>query len=66
LLGVGLTEPVAQAVATAALEGGLIVNAANPSSIRLAPPLIVGDTEVAEFVEKFTAALKATAMEAQQ
>ncbi|MCU1447585.1 acetylornithine transaminase [Cryobacterium sp.] len=57
LLGIGLTEPVALKLAAAALEAGLIVNAANESSIRLAPPLIVGDAELADFDERFRAAL---------
>jgi acetylornithine/N-succinyldiaminopimelate aminotransferase len=59
LIGVGLAAPVAARVASAALALGLIVNAANDSSIRIAPPLIVGDTEIAEFSEKFTKALEA-------
>jgi acetylornithine/N-succinyldiaminopimelate aminotransferase len=57
LLGIGLSEPVALKLAAAALEAGLIVNAANESSIRLAPPLIVGDAELADFEERFRAAL---------
>jgi acetylornithine/N-succinyldiaminopimelate aminotransferase len=57
LLGIGLSEPVALKLAAAALEAGLIVNAANESSIRLAPPLIVGDAELADFDERFRAAL---------
>jgi acetylornithine/N-succinyldiaminopimelate aminotransferase len=57
LLGIGLTEPVALKLAAAALDAGLIVNAANESSIRLAPPLIVGDAELADFDERFRAAL---------
>jgi acetylornithine/N-succinyldiaminopimelate aminotransferase len=57
LLGIGLSEPVALKLAAAAHEEGLIVNAANESSIRLAPPLIVGDTELADFDERFRAAL---------
>ncbi|HEY4270128.1 MAG TPA: acetylornithine transaminase [Galbitalea sp.] len=61
LIGVGLASPVANALATAALERGLIVNAANESSIRIAPPLVVGDAEIDEFQEKFTSALEATA-----
>ena len=61
LIGVGLTSPVANTVATEALARGLIVNAANDSSIRIAPPLIVGDAEIDEFHEKFTAALEASA-----
>jgi acetylornithine aminotransferase len=62
LIGLGLTEPVAHRVVAEALTLGLIVNAATDSRIRLAPPLIIGDAEIAEFTEKFTAALeKATA-----
>lgn len=57
LIGVGLSADVGPAVVAKALELGLIVNAPNDASIRLAPPLIVGDPEIAEFIEKFTAAL---------
>ncbi|MDO9396968.1 MAG: aminotransferase class III-fold pyridoxal phosphate-dependent enzyme, partial [Herbiconiux sp.] len=49
LIGVGLTEPVAGRVADAALTAGLIINAPNDSSLRIAPPLIIGDNEVLEF-----------------
>jgi len=59
LLGIGLGEPVAAAVAATALDLGLIINAPNDSSIRIAPPLIVGDTELAEFRDLFTRALAA-------
>ncbi|RNE62544.1 acetylornithine transaminase [Cryobacterium tepidiphilum] len=59
LLGIGLAEPVALALSAAALEAGLIVNAANESSIRLAPPLIVGDAELEEFERRFGRALAA-------
>lgn len=61
LIGVGLTEPVAEAVASACLDNGLIVNAPNDSSIRIAPPLIVGDLEIADFERRFVAALTAVA-----
>ena len=61
LIGVGLSEPVAHRISTAALERGLIVNAANDTAMRLAPPLIIGDAEVAEFITKFTSALEAAA-----
>ncbi|CAN5322591.1 acetylornithine transaminase [soil metagenome] len=57
LIGVGLAEPKAQAVADAALRLGLIVNAPNADSIRIAPPLIIGDSEVAEFADLFAQAL---------
>jgi acetylornithine aminotransferase len=50
LIGVGLHMPVAAAIAAAALERGLIVNAPNESSLRIAPPLIVTDAEIDEFL----------------
>jgi len=61
LIGVGLTEPLAGKVSREALRLGLIVNAANDTSIRIAPPLIIGDAEIAEFLTKFTQALEAAA-----
>ena len=61
LIGIVLESPVANAVATTALELGLIVNAANDSTIRIAPPLIIGDDEIAEFVSLLTQALEAHA-----
>lgn len=57
LLGVGLTQPVAGAVVAAAQERGLIVNAANPQTVRIAPALNIGDTEIEEFQTLFAAAL---------
>jgi acetylornithine/N-succinyldiaminopimelate aminotransferase len=64
LIGVGLTRPVAGQVVAAAFSRGLIVNAASDTSIRIAPPLIVGDAEIAEFGRIFTEALEAVAVEA--
>lgn len=61
LIGIGLTEPVATHVAAEAMRAGLIVNAANDSTIRMAPPLIIDDAEVDEFAERFTRALDAVA-----
>ena len=61
LIGVGLSEPVAGRVVAEAMRGGLIVNAANDSTIRLAPPLIIGDGEVDEFTIRFAGALDAAA-----
>jgi len=57
LIGIGLSEPVADELSAVALRHGLIINAPNDSTIRLAPPLIVGDEEVAEFGRRFRAAL---------
>ncbi|MFS0714472.1 acetylornithine transaminase [Microbacterium sp. 2P01SA-2] len=58
LLGVALRHPVAGAVVAAAQEHGLIVNAANDRTVRIAPPLTIGDVEIDEFAELFTAALR--------
>jgi acetylornithine aminotransferase len=57
LIGIGTVEGAAPAIAEAALDAGLILNAINPTAIRIAPPLIVGDEEVAAFAEKLGAAL---------
>lgn len=57
LIGVGLSQPIANAVVAKAMALGLIVNAPNHTSIRLAPPLIIGDAEIAEFLSTFTRAL---------
>jgi acetylornithine aminotransferase len=59
LIGVGVVPDLAPAIGAAALEHGLIVNPINPTSIRMAPPLIVGDEEIEAFRERFTAALAA-------
>ena len=61
LIGVALTEPVATAVAAESMRAGLIVNAANDSTIRMAPPLIIGDAEIDEFADRFGRALDAVA-----
>ncbi|CAO1651051.1 acetylornithine transaminase [Salinibacterium sp. NYA9b] len=57
LIGIGLSQPVAQRVVAVALDHGLIVNAPNESTVRLAPPLIVGDAEIAEFIDTFSTVL---------
>jgi acetylornithine aminotransferase len=57
LIGIGLTDGEAHRLSDAALRHGLIINAPNESSIRLAPPLIVGDAELAEFRDRFGRAL---------
>ncbi len=58
LIGIGLAEPIAHRVVAEAMTLGLIINAASDHRIRLAPPLIIGDAEIAEFLQKFTAALE--------
>jgi len=59
LIGIGTVQDAAPAVAAAALDAGLIVNAINPTSIRIAPPLIIGDEEIAAFTDRFRTALAA-------
>jgi acetylornithine/N-succinyldiaminopimelate aminotransferase len=59
LLGIGLAEPIAHRVVSEALSRGLIINAASEHRIRLAPPLIIGDDELAEFDRIFAEALGA-------
>ena len=61
LIGIGLTDPIAKELSATALELGLIINAANESSIRIAPPLIIGDDEIAEFLDLFARALETVA-----
>jgi acetylornithine/N-succinyldiaminopimelate aminotransferase len=58
LIGIALRHPVAGAVVAAAQEHGLIVNAATPQTVRLAPALTIGDVEIDEFVDLFTRALR--------
>ena len=59
LVGVGIDAPVAKRIAAEAFSRGLIVNAPNDHTIRIAPPLIVGDAEVDEFTRIFTETLEA-------
>jgi acetylornithine/N-succinyldiaminopimelate aminotransferase len=58
LIGVGLRHPVAKALVAAAQEHGLVINAPNDETIRLVPALTIGDVEIDEFVELFTAAIR--------
>lgn len=55
LLGVDLGEPVAAGFARVALEAGFIVNAVAPTTVRLAPPLILTAAQADEFVSAFDA-----------
>ena len=64
LVGLGLSQPVAAALSAAAFANGLIINAPNDSTIRIAPPLIIGDAELEEFRQKFLIALQALTLDA--
>ena len=62
LLAAQLEGQVAGAVATAALERGLLVNPVRPDAVRLAPPLLVEEREVDEAVSLLAEALEAVAL----
>ncbi len=59
LRGVVLTEPVAPAVADAALASGFVINAPRPNVLRLAPPLIISDADLDAFVAALPGLLEA-------
>jgi len=50
LCGVVLTAPLAKPVETAARAAGFLVNAATPDVVRLAPPLIITEAQIDEFL----------------
>ncbi|KQP68916.1 acetylornithine aminotransferase [Microbacterium sp. Leaf288] len=58
LIGIGLTHPLSKALVAAAQEHGLVINAPNDETIRLVPALTIGDVEIDEFIELFTATLR--------
>lgn len=58
LLGIELETPIAKQVASAMLDAGVIVNAANESTIRIAPPLIVTTVQIDKFIAVFKKGLK--------
>ena len=55
--GVQLVRPVASVVEASARSHGLLVNAVKPDALRLAPPLILTETEVDEAMPALAAAL---------
>ncbi|WNG79891.1 acetylornithine transaminase [Mycobacterium sp. ITM-2016-00316] len=57
LQGIVLTAEKAKAVEAAAREAGFLVNAAAADVIRLAPPLIITDTQIDEFLTALPAVL---------
>ena len=58
LLGIELTVPIAKKVASSMLEAGVIVNAANEKTIRIAPPLIVTAPQIEKFILIFKKVMK--------
>ena len=53
LLGIELESLKASDVSDAMREAGVLVNAANATTIRIAPALIVSDTQIAKFISIF-------------
>lgn len=61
LRGIALRDPRAAAVAAVALDAGYIVNAPNPTTIRLAPPLIIQESQLRGFIAALPGLLDAAA-----
>ena len=60
MLGVGLDDGLdAPAIAARALDTGLVINVPTPATLRLLPPLVIGDAEVDEAVEILARCLEA-------
>jgi acetylornithine aminotransferase len=59
MIGVGLASPVSAAVSVAAREAGYLVNNAVANRIRLLPPLVLTETQAAEFLGALPAFLDA-------
>jgi acetylornithine aminotransferase len=53
LLGIELEKLKASDVASSLQKAGVLVNAANPTTIRLAPALIVSDAQIKKFITVF-------------
>lgn len=57
MLGVVLEKPVAKRVVKLGLEHGVILNAPADDVIRLTPPLVISDEEIAQAVERLAATI---------
>jgi acetylornithine aminotransferase len=53
LIGIVLKEPIAKKFITDLQLNGILANATSESVIRIAPPLIVSDSQVSNFIEVF-------------
>jgi acetylornithine aminotransferase len=62
MVGVALSAGIdAAAVAAAALDEGVVVNAPNEATIRLLPPLTIDASDLADGIARLRAALDAVA-----
>jgi acetylornithine aminotransferase len=57
LIGLDLTEPISAEVTAAALEAGFIINNPTPERVRLAPPLVLTETQADSFLDVWPALL---------
>lgn len=53
LIGIALEKDVSKNVAERLQSGGILVNAANPNTIRIAPALTISKKEIAKFIKVF-------------
>ena len=53
LIGIALEKDVSRNVAERLQAGGILVNAANPNTIRIAPALTISKKEIAKFIKVF-------------
>jgi acetylornithine aminotransferase len=53
LIGIELEEENANEIARKLAVAGVLVNAANPTTIRIAPALIVSNAQVSKFINTF-------------
>ena len=51
LIAIELTQPAAADLAARALDAGFIINACTPTTLRLAPPLVLTRDQAADFVQ---------------
>ena len=61
MLGIALSDDIARAVAAAALDEGLIINAIGERTLRLVPPLVITGNEIDEAVLRLSRAFDAVA-----
>jgi len=61
MLALTLAAPAAAAVESAAREAGFLVNAVTPDTVRLVPPLVLTDAQVAAFLDAVPGVLDSAA-----
>jgi acetylornithine aminotransferase len=54
LIGIEFSAPIAKQVAAQCQKNGVLVNGNSETVIRIAPPLIISDRDVAKFLKIFT------------